>query len=225
MSGALTRRAAAVAVAMTVLTARRALALTDRERDYLRAAAAGETTTVTRLLAAGVSVDTRDSGGRTALLVATAANHVEVARLLVAAGADVNAKDGQNDSPYLLAAASGHLEILRLTLAHGADLRSVNRYGGTGLIPAAHYGHVDTVRELLTTRIDIDHVNRLGWTALLEAVILGDGGPRHTEIVRLLVNAGANVNLPDRNGVTPLAHAVRSGQSAIVTLLRAAGAR
>jgi ankyrin repeat protein len=101
----------------------------------------------------------------------------------------------------------------------------VNRYGGTGLIPAAHYGHVDTVRFLIGTTIDIDHVNRLGWTALLEAVILGDGGPRHTEIVRLLVAAGANVNLPDRSGVTPLAHARRAGQSAVVAILASAGAR
>ena len=50
------------------------------------------------------------------------------------------------------------------------------------------------MRILLATAIDKDHVNRLGWTALLEAVILGDGGPVHTEIVRLLVEAGANVN-------------------------------
>jgi ankyrin repeat protein len=63
---------------------------------------------------------------------------------------------------------------------------------------------VETVRELLKTRIDIDHVNNLGWTALLEAVILGDGGPAHTEIVGLLVAAGANVKIADRQGVTPL---------------------
>ena len=37
-------------------------------------------------------------------------------------------------------------------------------------------------------------------------MILGHGGPRHVEVVRALVNAGANVNLADRQGVTPLAH-------------------
>ena len=56
------------------------------------------------------------------------------------------------------------------------------------LIPAAHHGHVEAVKLLLATAIDKDHVNNLGWTALLEAVILGDGGPAHTEIVRLLVD-------------------------------------
>ena len=78
---------------------------------------------------------------------------------------------------------------------------------------------------LLATAIDKDHVNKLGWTALLEAVILGDGGRAHSEIVRLLVAAGANVNLADREGVTPLAHAKRSGFTAIVATLEAAGAK
>lgn len=46
---------------------------------------------------------------------------------------------------------------------------------------------------MLNKEIDVDHVNRLGRTALLEAIILGDGGPRHREIVRLLIHAGASV--------------------------------
>ncbi len=78
---------------------------------------------------------------------------------------------------------------------------------------------------LLATAIDKDHVNNLGWTALLEAVILGDGGAAHTEIVRLLTEAGANVNIADRDGVTPLAHARKSGYSGMVRILSAAGAR
>jgi len=104
-------------------------------------------------------------------------------------------------------------------------LKSTNRYGGTALIPACHHGHVETVRLLLTTAIDVDHVNNLGWTALLEAVILGDGGAAHTEIVRLLVARGAQVNLADRQSVTPLAHAVQKGQSRVAELLRQAGGR
>ena len=36
----------------------------------------------------------------------------------------------------------------------------------------------------------LDHVNNLGWTALIESIMLGDGGPRHTETVRALVEAG-----------------------------------
>ena len=63
------------------------------------------------------------------------------------------------------------------------------------------------------------------WTALLEAVILGDGGPAHTEIVRLLVRAGANVNLADRDGVTPLQHAKRRGFADMVRILEVKGGK
>jgi ankyrin repeat protein len=84
---------------------------------------------------------------------------------------------------------------------------------------------VETVRELLKTPIDVDHVNRLGWTALLEAIILGDGGRAHTQIVQLLVDRGARVQLADAQGVTPLAHAQQRGQQGIVQILRRAGAR
>jgi ankyrin repeat protein len=107
----------------------------------------------------------------------------------------------------------------------GADVHSLDSYNGTGLIRAADRGHVEIIEELLKTDIDIDHVNRLGWTALLEAIILGDGGPRHTEVVRLLVEAGVDVNLADGNGVTPLAHARQRGFEEMVTILANAGAR
>jgi len=71
----------------------------------------------------------------------------------------------------------------------------------------------------------IDPINNLGWTALLEAIILGDGGKNHTEVVRLLVDAGANVNLADRNGVTPLQHAHQRQFQDIISILEKAGAR
>lgn len=189
------------------------------------AAGRGDTAALRRLLDAGTPVDARDERGRTALLVATHADQIDAARLLIERGADVNAKDDIQDSPFLYAGAQGRLQILRLTLAAGADLKSTNRYGGTALIPAAHHGHVETVRELLKTPIDVDHVNRLGWTALLEAIILGDGGRAHTQIVQLLVDRGARVQLADAQGVTPLAHAQQRGQQGIVQILRRAGAR
>lgn len=192
---------------------------------WFEAARAGDVAALRRLFDAGARIDARDSGGRTALLVATHANRVEAARWLIDQGADVNAKDAIQDSPFLYAGAEGRLEILKLTLAAGADPKSTNRYGGTALIPAAHHGHVETVRELLRTKIAIDHVNRLGWTALLEAIILGDGGAAHTEIVRLLVAAGADVNLGDAQRVAPLAHARARGQKEIAAILERAGAR
>lgn len=188
------------------------------------AAERGDLATLARLLDEGVPVDQRDARGRTALLAATHANRLEAARLLLRHGADVNAPDEIQDSPLLYAGAEGRLEILRLLLPQ-ADFGRFNRYGGTPLIPAAHHGHVETVRLLLQTAVPVDHVNRLGWTALLEAIILGDGGAAHTEIVRLLLAAGADPDKADGQGVRPLAHAEQRGFTRIARLLRDKGAR
>ncbi|MBN9064824.1 MAG: hypothetical protein BGP06_06850 [Rhizobiales bacterium 65-9] len=193
------------------------------------AAAAGRADDIRRLVqgAGNAAIDAADSDGRTALLIAVANGREEAAAALIAAGADVNAQAANRDTPWLLAGADGRVAMLRAMLATGAvDYARRNRYGGNALIPAAHHGHVDAVRVLLTeSRIDVDHINDLGWTALLEAIILGDGGGAHTEIVRLLLAHGASVNLADREGTTPLAHARRRGQRAIIALLEAAGAR
>ena len=75
------------------------------------------------------------------------------------------------------------------------------------------------MRRVVTTGIDVDHVNDLGWTALLEAVILGDGGERHQQIVRILLDAGADRSIGDKDGVTALEHARAKGYAAIARIL------
>ncbi|GJL80248.1 MAG: hypothetical protein NPINA01_32370 [Nitrospinaceae bacterium] len=195
------------------------------DRQLVQAATGNDVASVRQLLKLGVNVDTRDERGRTALLAAVWGNHIEVARLLIEAGADVNAQDDKLDSPLLLAGAEGTLEILKLILQANPDFSLYNRFGGTALIPACERGHVEVVKTLLETKVDIDHINHLGWTALLEAVILGDGGPRHQEIVQLLADAGANVNIVDNDGVSPIQHARQKGFKEIVKILESAGAR
>jgi ankyrin repeat protein len=193
----------------------------------IAAAERGELETLRRLLDAGAPVNARDARGRNAVLAATQGGHEAAARLLIERGADVNAQDEIADSAFLLAGARGHSGIVLAALGATPppDFKRLNRYGGTALIPACHHGHVDTVRVLLTTGVDVNHVNRLGWSALLEAILLGDGGPAHTEIVRLLLAHRADPNLADSQGVTPLAHAQQRGQREIAQALRAAGAR
>jgi ankyrin repeat protein len=196
------------------------------------AAGRGDAQALSRALDDGARIDTRDLRGRTPLLVAVQQGHDSAARLLIRRGADINAQDEISDSPFLLAGARGRTAMLAEMLGPPSgspdrpDYRRLNRYGGTALIPACHYGHVETVRLLLAaSRIDVDHVNRLGWTALLEAVILGDGGAAHTEIVRLLLAHGAQPDKPDAQGVSPLTHAQQRGQSAVADLISAAALR
>jgi ankyrin repeat protein len=100
-----------------------------------------------------------------------------------------------------------------------------SRYDGTALIAAAHLGFDEVVRMLIRAGAPLDHVNNLGWTALIESIVLGVGGPRHVATLRALVGAGANVNLPDRNGMTPLHLAERRGYREMVEILAQAGAR
>lgn len=191
----------------------------------LAAARLGDNDAVRTLLRAGSAIDPRDAAGNTPLLLATAKGHTTTALVLIEAGADVNLKNDMQDSAYLLAGARGELDIVRATIEHGANLKSTNRYGGTALIPACERGHVATVKLLLEAGVDPDHVNRLGWTGLLEAILLSDGGPRHQEIVALLIAHGADVNLPDGDGVSPLTHARQRGHTATARLLEQAGAR
>ncbi len=190
--------------------------------DLITVAAAGDVEATQHLLAQGADVHMIDARGVTPLIAAAYQNHVEVAKVLIDAGANVNAQDESQQSAYLISTSEGYLELLQLTLAAGADVHSLDSYNGTGLIRAADRGHIEIIEELLKTDIEIDHVNRLGWTALLEAIILGDGGSRHTEVVRLLVEAGADVHLADNAGVAPLAHARQRDYAEIVEILEAA---
>ncbi|MFD5488718.1 ankyrin repeat domain-containing protein [Streptomyces virginiae] len=196
------------------------------DRLLLDAARRGDAAAVGAALAAGAAVEARDEQLRTPLLLAVLGDHLAAAGLLVAAGADPNAPDHREDSPWLVTGVTGSVRMMRLLLPAGPDPKQLNRFGGTSLIPAAERGHTAYVRAVLAeTGTDVDHVNRLGWTALLEAVILGDGGPRHEEVVAVLLAAGADPLLADRDGVTPYEHAARRGFAGMARILRAAGAR
>lgn len=140
--------------------------------------------------------------------------------LLVERGADVNAVDDQQDTPWLVTGVTGSVAMAEALLPGGPDHTLVNRYGGISIIPASERGHVDYVRRVVQIDgVEVDHINNLGWTALLEAVILGDGGVDHQAIVQILLDAGADPDLPDADGVTPLQHAQQRGYTEIAELL------
>jgi ankyrin repeat protein len=219
-------RFAAIALGLALLLLSGVMSPASASGEILREAAArGDAAAVARFIAGRTPLNDKDRLGQTALLLAVAGNHVEVARLLMEAGADINALAANRDTPWLLAGALGRAEIIALMLPRKPDLSIRNRFGGTALIPACERAHVEAVKLLLTSGIDVNHVNDLGWTCLLGIVILGSGGPRHQEVTRLVLAVGANPNITDRDGVSPLDHARQKGQAEIARLIEAAGGR
>jgi uncharacterized protein len=200
-------------------------AVTDDQRvpnpdaALLRAAEAGDADAVAVALRAGADIEARDGHDRTALLLAATFDRVAVAQVLVAMGADPDALDDRHDSPWLVTGVTGSVAMLEALLPADPDLSLRNRFGGLSPIPASERGHVEYIRRVVQTNVDLDHVNDLGWTALLEAVILGDGGRRHQEVVRLLLEAGVDRTIPDGNDVTALEHARARGQDEVARIL------
>lgn len=193
-------------------------------RRLLAAARSGDMAAAEVAIRAGARIETRDQHDRTPLLLASTFDHVDVARLLVASGANPDALDDRHDTPWLVTGVTGSVEMLEALLPANPDLTVRNRFGGISVIPASERGHVDYVRRVVQTDIDVNHVNDLGWTALLEAVILGDGSRPYQQIVRILLDAGADPSIADRNGVTALQHARHDGHDAIARILAEAEA-
>ncbi len=167
-----------------------------------------------------------DDNGRTPLHVATFARQRVAVAALIAAGANTAVLDKDRYDAVTIASVADDEETLRMLLAHGASAKLVtSRYDGTALIAAAHLGHDGVVRQLLAASAPVDHINNLHWTALIESIVLGDGGPRHQRTASALLGAGANTQLTDRDGRTPLELARSRGYDAMERLLRNAGAR
>jgi len=190
------------------------------------AAAKGDAAEIARLLSAGEKPDVQDAHSRTPLHVAAHFGHQAAAQALLKGGANPNALDAQRYDIVTIAAVNNDVSMLKLALAGGCDPKNITSpYHGTALIAAAHLGHAEVVRLLIAASAPLDHVNNLGWTALMESIVLGNGGKNHTETLEALVKADANVNITDRQGVTPLGHAKSRGYSEMVRVLEAAGAR
>ncbi len=213
---------AGMASAQTAPTAAQAAAY-----NGLHAAAhRGQVAQLQSLAAAGADLNARDGNGRTPLHVATFARQGEAIRALARLGADLHLLDADRYDAVTIAAVAGDEETLRLLLALGASAKLVtSRYDGTALIAAAHLGHDGVVRQLVAAGAPVDHVNNLHWTAAIEAVVLGDGGARHQRSLQALIGAGANLQLADRQGQTPLALARSRGYREMVRMLEQAGTK
>ena len=190
------------------------------------AAAKGNVAEIETLIAAGEKPNIQDSKSRTPLHVAAYMKQHAAARALLKLGANANALEIDRYDIVTIAAVANDLDMLRLALDGGASAKNVtSRYDGTALIAAAHLGHAEAVKQLIAAKAPLNHVNNLGWTALMESVVLGNGGANHTATLRALVEAGADVNIADKQGTTALQHARRRGYVEIARILENAGAR
>lgn len=182
----------------------------------------GDLAAIQKAIADKADLNVRDPYGRTPLHVATFARQREAIKLLAKAGADLGLLEHGRYDAVTIAAVADDEETLRLLLALGASARlTTSVYDGTALIAAAHLGHDGVVRQLIAAGAPLDHINNLHWTAAIEAVVLGDGGPRHQATLRALIDAGANLQLADRHGNTPLMLAKQRGYKEMVKMLEA----
>jgi uncharacterized protein len=190
------------------------------------AAAKGDVADIEKLVKEGERINIQDARSRTPLHVAVYLKRHDAARLLLKLGANPNALEIDRYDIVTIAAVANDPEMLKIALDGGASTRNVtSRYDGTALIAAAHLGHADVVKMLIAAKAPLNHVNNLGWTALMESIVLGNGGKNHTDTLRALVDAGADVNIADRRGTTPLQHARRRGYVNMAKILEDAGAR
>jgi len=137
----------------------------------------------------------------TELLDAVKRNDINSVEKLIKKGTDINAKDENGDAPLVQAAYLGFDTIVRLLLEAGADVEAVDPgMKATALHAAAYAGRTEAARQLINYHIDIDKQGPYnGYTALHDAI-----WQNHIETAKLIINSGANLNLKNHAGQTPL---------------------
>ncbi len=163
--------------------------------ELIRAALKPDQERLRALLLAGENPDQQDELGETALNWASALGYTSVAKDLLAAGASVNVRGHRlRATPLMLAAAGAHRGIVALLVVH-ADVNGRDENGATPLLLALSKGGE---QEVASRRV--------------------------RAIVENLLQSGADPNLPDSGGDTPLMAAVRRGETGLVERLLEAGA-
>ncbi|MBN8732987.1 MAG: ankyrin repeat domain-containing protein [Acidobacteria bacterium] len=194
--------------------------------------AATDLAKVKLLVAKGADVKAVSKQGRTALHVAVGSTDgLAIARMLLAKGADVNAADGLGQTPLICAEAS-QTELIELLVRSGADVNAVSASGTTALMNAAGSNNVAAAKLLLSKGAKVNAANTMGGrvprgeialkhlTALMLAAPYGSAG-----MIKVLLDAGADVAMRDVRGMTALMLALGSDHqdAGTVQLLLAAG--
>jgi ankyrin repeat protein len=170
-----------------------------KQSELIAAAAGNDLKQVEALLKLGVNPNARvDQWGENALMHAVLHGNIDMTRVLLEAGADPNLK-GRGFTPLGMAALRGQTRIVRMLLKAGADVDLKSSDSNTPIIAAAIMHRTDVVRELLAYQPDMTIWNREGRVSLGIAVQNAD-----RDIVVMMLEAGTDPNLMDRNGNRPL---------------------
>ena len=200
---------------------------------------------VQKLLDKGAQIDAQENkDGWTALMYASARGHSEIVRLLVDRGAELDITDKKDgETALILASARGHSEIVKILLDKGANIQAMNDFGWTALALASTHGHSEIVRLLVDRGANVQTISKgnpykfreyegfrgsvggirfydFRMTALMLASARG-----HSEIVKILLDKGAEIHVRDFQDQTALMMASENGHLEVVKVLLKAGAR
>ena len=166
-------------------------------------------------IGADVDVDGRDPKG--ALFWACRSGNPGIVRLLVDAGAGSGIEKDQGVwvRGLEVAARTGHADVVRELLALGVGAERSDAFGNTVLILASRGGYADVVRVLVEEGgVDVNRPGGAGWTPLHDACGYGK-----EDVVRVLLELGADVGVRNEGGETGLDVARRCGFDNVVRLL------
>nr|KAF6424891.1 fibronectin type III and ankyrin repeat domains 1 [Molossus molossus] len=142
-------------------------------------------------------------------------------KILVSNGTDVNLRNGSGKDSLMLACYAGHLDVVKYLRRHGASWKTRDLGGCTALHWAADGGHCGVVEWMLQDGCEVDVMDAgSGWTPLMRVSAVS-GNQR---VASLLIEGGANVNVKDKDGKTPLMVAVLNNHEELVQLLLDRGA-
>ena len=194
----------------------------------LSACGAGDLFKVRQLIKEGCDVNTRGEYGRTPLIKAAIEGHNQVVEELIRGGARVNVKNNAQQTALYYASWNGHWSVVKTLCAAGADTNVQDPLGLTPLMCAAARGRDEMVCELIRAGASVNVVTssecwgvyRLaaGSTALHFAA-----AAMNRSVVKRLCAAGADTNVQDVCGLTPLMGAAYWGRDEIVCELIRAG--